>query len=165
MHIWCMNLKDNRDEPNQDFTLKFDLCFEKSMIAIGWSVSSVVNTWDEYKNIADKQYADALRYRVARNNLERLKRGDLVWVKNPATGARYIVEITDDSPEIYTHLKEFDIFAYRKGKYHLIKELPSDILSEKQLRARHTLECMHSETRGETIRATIALFRCISNKK
>lgn len=38
MTIWYMNLKDNRavENRNADEELKFRICIEKSILAIGW---------------------------------------------------------------------------------------------------------------------------------
>lgn len=110
--IWCMNLKDNRDESNNrnwDGELKFRLCRERSMIAIGWCVPYVVNTWEEYKKIANDITFYGKGYVTARNNLERIKKGDLVWIKNPTTEDRYLVEIEDGHPGIYGFSTEPEI--------------------------------------------------------
>ena len=160
--VYCMNLKDNRDPSNKSIELKFKLCFEKSMIAIGWSVPETVNTWEEYKEIANQKWLGAKNYSSARNNLERLKKEDLVWVKNPLTNERYLVEITDEYPGIYSSLKEFDTCAYRKGDFHLINETwLTDALSANKLRARATLEQKHRE---DTYTATIKLFENLKVK-
>lgn len=105
--VYCMNLKDNRDVPNHDKELKFRLCLEKSMIAIGWGVPKIVNTWEEYNKIAEHQHSNDRGYHIARNNFQKIKKGDLVWVKNPVSGERYLVEIKDEYPGIYHSLKEF----------------------------------------------------------
>ncbi len=161
--IWCMNLKDNRDESNNrnwDGELKFRLCRERSMIAIGWCVPYVVNTWEEYKKIANDITFYGKGYVTARNNLERIKKGDLVWIKNPTTEDRYLVEIEDGHPGIYGSLKEFDTCAYRKGKFYAVdNSLLIGALSAKRLRARYTLERVHEYTRGDTIKETIKLFK------
>lgn len=161
MTIWCMNLKDSRGKPkqNRDEELKFRLCCEKSIVAIGWGVPCVANTWEEYKKIADNLLPYDQGYRTARNNLEHIRKGDLVWVKNPATGERYIVEIEDSYPGIYSSLEEFDTCAYRRGKYYAVKDdLLTGVLRAKHLRAVHTLERVHERTRSPTIEATKELF-------
>lgn len=163
MTVWCMNLKDNRDKSNhrnRDPELKFRICRERSMVAIGWGIPSATGTWEEYTNIADHLPSCDRGYRAARKNLELIQKGDLVWVKNPATGERYIVEIEDDCPRISDSLKGFDACAYRKGKYYAVKaDSLTGALSAKPLRAGHTLERVHEQTRSSTIEATKELFK------
>lgn len=165
--IWCMNLIDNRDKTdnrNVNAELKFQLCRERSMLAIGWAIPDVVNTWKEYKKIADKKYPKSRGYAAARNNLEKIKKGDIVWTKNPVTGERFIVEIQDDYPGIYSSLKEFDTCAYRKGTYYPVSsEDLCGALSEKKISARHSIEKMRNK-RLDTIEATKELFNKISEK-
>ncbi len=162
MRVWCMNLKDNRggSKRNHDKALKFQLCLEKGLVAIGWGISDVVNTWNAYKEKADLEYDGSIGYRAARNNLQNMGAGDLVWVKSPVTNEYYLVKITDDTPGICNSLKKFDICAYRRGTYYAVDEHElSGALCRKRIRAVHTLERMHDTSRGDTIRATIELFK------
>ena len=170
MNIWCMNLKDNRnfEKRNKDPELKFKLCKEESIITIGWSVEGRTNSWDEYKEIADKVYKNDRGYIAARNALEKVSYGDLVWTKNPVKGIYYIAEVTDKSaaPTIYNGLKNFDTFAYKKCRF---LEVPKDYITgpvnKDRIVARRALEKMGTEKRGNTIIATIELFNRIKGEK
>ncbi len=159
MTVWCMNLKDNRNESNRNIELKFALCQEKNMLAIGWGVSSEVKSFQEYLEVGAQKYSGDRGFTVATNNLQRLKRGDLVWVKNPKDGTRFLVEIEDDEPGICDNLMEFDNCAYRKGQYYAVDDgYLMGAFTPKNLCARHTLERMHTDTRGEVVAATKELF-------
>lgn len=144
MNIWCMNLKDNRKEnKNADKALKFWLCKENDMIAIGWAVSENVQTWEEYKEIADDKFGKDRAYKAAIHNISAMKKDDLVWVKNPVTSERYLAKILDEAPHICNQWKEKDICANRKVKYYEVKsELPPSL---KRLNARWTIEKIHRD--------------------
>lgn len=164
MTVWCMNLKDNRGGPkqNRDKELKFRLCLEKSMVAIGWAIPDTVNTWEEYRKKAKEIWAGNEGYLTAATNLQDMKKGDLVWVRNPTGRTLYLVEIIDDVPGIYSSLKEFDICGYRKGEFYLVgEEQLTDELRDGNLRARGTLERMHEDTRGDIRIATVKLFHAL----
>lgn len=170
MNVWCMNLKDNRDEDkrNKDAELKFRLCMEKEIIAIGWVVSEVVNSWQEYLDKANKARCNQNNFSTGTKALKRMKCGDLVWVKNPVSKEYYLVQITDNSPEpsIYRNLMEFDICAYRRCRYWQVE--PSFLigaLCRKNLSARRAIERMSMEKRNETIAATLALFEELKKEK
>ena len=113
--VWCMNLIDARDEDvkNKDTELKFRLCKERGILAIGWGVSSVVNSWQEYLDVASNTWRTSKNFVAATNALKEMAYGDLVWVKNPVSDDVYIAEIVDKStdPSIYSNLMEFDICA------------------------------------------------------
>ena len=167
--VWCMNIKDNRGKnrsSNKNPELKFEKRREKGILAIGWSVNKTVHTWEEYRQIADEIYEESNGYTAARNNMERLKAGDLVWVKNPVTSERYIVEIQDNITAYYGELDEFDIGPYRHGKYYSVSDdyITGD-LSPKKLSARRTIEKVSKENRGETILATRQLYRNIKKNE
>ena len=160
--IWCMNLKDNRDTPkqNQDKELKFRLCRERSMIAIGWAVEGDVNSWEDYERKANALYRDNSAYTSAHNCLQSMSAGDLVWTRNPVTHECYLVDITDETPRIYDSLKEFDICGYRSGTYYLVPEakLIGD-LSPRNLSAEQTIDQIRSDgNRKAVIEATKQLF-------
>lgn len=162
-NIWCMNLKDNRNEQerNKDSELKFTLCQRGKKIAIGWPIDEPVNSWDAYKEIADKKYKDDKGYAAARNAFEKVQYGDLVWTKNPKTGEYYLVEITDENetPSICSKLSEKDIVAYRGCEFFPIE--PQSVtgpLCKTKLRAVRAIEKMGDKKRGDTIKATIELF-------
>lgn len=144
MTIWCMNLKDNRKEnKNADKALKFWFCKENGMIAIGWAVPEDVQTWEEYKEIADDKYGKDRAYKAAIHNISAMKKDDLVWVKNPVTSERYLAKILDKVPQVCNQWKEKDICANRKVEYYDVKsDLP---LCLKQLYARWTIEKIHRD--------------------
>lgn len=166
--VWCVNLKDNRDSDrkNKDTELKFRLCMEKEIIAIGWSVPGVINSWQEYLAFADKFWGAESEYIVGTNAIKEMVYGDLVWVKNPVSDEFYIAEILDKAPDpsIYSNLTEFDICAYRKCKFFRVEQFHlTDALCKKNLTARHAIERIRP-SRQNTIDATNALFDEIRRK-
>ncbi len=155
-------MKDNRSvqDRNKDEELKFRLCKEKSIIAIGWCIPDTVHTWDEYRDKADQLYCDNNGYLSAVGNLERMQKGDLVWVKHPMKDEYYLAEIIDNVPEVYDTLKKFDICGFRRVKYVDCKkgnELTGSFAPDR-LRVRGTLEQMHENNRLDTIRDTKVLI-------
>ena len=161
--IWCMNLIDNRNEGerNKDDELKFRLCQEKGIIAIGWGVSGFINSWQEYLQSANEVWKSDKNFIAAINALEEMAYGDLVWTKNPASGDIYIAEVVDKSPEpsIYNNLIEFDICAYRKCRYlYVDSNYLTGSLCKKHLSARRAIEKMSNSARQDTIDATLPLF-------
>lgn len=167
--IWCMNLIDNRNKSkrNKDDELKFRLCKEKGIIAIGWGVTEPVNSWQEYLEVANNVYKGNGGYSAARNALPKMSCGDLVWTKNPVTGDAYIVEITDKSaePSIYGHLTEFDICAYKRGRYfHVDSTCLAGSLCADKLKTRKAIAEMHRTNRQDTFDATLKLFAALGGK-
>lgn len=165
-----MNLKDNRNEQerNKVEQLKFLLCKEKEMIAIGWGIKKRVNSWEEYKEIADDVYRDDRGYVLARNALERVKCGDLVWTKNPVTKKYYIAEITgkSDIPSIFNDLIEFDTCAYKRCQFFSVdNKYITGPLCKTKLRAIRAIEKMGNKKRGDTIIATIELFNRLKGEQ
>ena len=162
-NIWCVNLKDNRKEEyrNKDGQIKFRLCKEKRIVTIGWGVKEPVNLWEEYKEIADKVYKGDRGYAAARNALEKIKYGDLVWTKNPVTEEYYIAEITgkSDIPSIFNDLIEFDTCAYKRCRFFSVdNKYIIGPLCKTKVRAIRAIEKMGTEKRGDTIKATIERF-------
>ncbi len=163
IRVWCMNLIDNRNEGerNKDAELKFRLCKEKGIIAIGWGVSGVVNSWQEYLEAANNAWRANKNFVAATNALKEMACGDLVWIKNPASDDVYIAEIVDKSadPSIYSNLMEFDICAYRKCRYLFVDPIHlTGPLCKKNLSAGHAIERIHKPKRQDTIDATLILF-------
>ena len=60
MNVWYMNLKDSRsvENRNADEELKFKICIEKSILAIGWGFDAIIYDWSQYKALADYFYRD-----------------------------------------------------------------------------------------------------------
>ena len=157
-----MNIKDNRDKEktNRDQELKFQLCRERSMVAIGWAIDECVSSLEEYKLKADKLYCGELSYTSARNSLQNMNSGDLVWTQNPVTHEHYLVEITDEIPLITNDLKKFDISGYRNGTFYLVSDAKlTGALSPRSLSARHTIEQIRIDgKRNASFEATKFLF-------
>lgn len=158
MTIWYMNLKDNRkSEKCSDEELKFRICKEKGILAIGWGVESFVNSWQEYCIKAEKIYGKI----PAINSLEKMSCGDFVWVKNPVVKEYYLVEIIDKNPfpSICGNLKEFDINSYRLCKFTSVTatEDIADLLQNKA-DIRHTISQIKN---SELLSATKTLIERI----
>lgn len=161
MNVWYMNLKDNRsvENRNADEELKFKICIEKSILAIGWGFDAIFYDWSQYKLLAD-YYQDDAGYRTAVKYLSDMKRSDLVWLKNPVTHERYLVQIIDDVPSLACYLKDFDIYTCRKANIIKINSetlSKFDLLGKKDF-ARRTIEQVGEQS---IIDGTIKLFNSI----
>lgn len=156
-----MNLKDNRsiENHNADEELKFKICIEKSILAIGWGFDAIFYDWSQYKALADYYYRDYDGYRTAVKYLSDMQNGDLVWLKNPVTDESYIAQIIDDAPSLCCYLKEFDIYGYRKAK---IFKITPDLLEKYNIPNKkgkgHTIEHVRIQS---VIDGTIKLFDSI----
>ena len=161
MNVWYMNLKDNRsiENHNADEELKFKICIEKSILAIGWGFDAIFYDWSQYKALADYYYRDYDGYRTAVKYLSDMQNGDLVWLKNPVTDESYIAQIIDDAPSLCCYLKEFDIYGYRKAK---IFKITPDLLEKYNIPNKkgkgHTIEHVRIQS---VIDGTIKLFDSI----
>ena len=162
MAVWYMNLKDNRidNSRNNDEELKFRICMEKSVLAIGWGINADFDSWRDYRELADLYYKGSTKYKTAVNALSKMSCGDLVWIRNPVAHSRYLAQVLDDEPSLCCNLREFDLFSYRKadiygvdegqmGQYGLLKEKPT---------GRHAIERIGKQ---ELINATERLFESI----
>ncbi len=66
--VYIVNLKDNRKNymiKNDD--IKFETCMRNKIISIGWG---------------SEKSRENPNFKAAINNLNRMKKGDLVWVRN-----------------------------------------------------------------------------------
>jgi hypothetical protein len=161
MNVWRMNLLDNRDEPNRDIKAKFNTCKKNSFVAIGWAIEGV-SSWEEYKLLAGKKHQKK-NFSGAINGLERIQRGDLVWVMNPESKERYIVEIEDETPSVCNGYEDFDICAYRKGTYYKVDESKvkgNGVLTINNIKALKTIECKSDAIKEETVK----LFKDLKKK-
>lgn len=162
MTIWYMNLKDNRavENRNADEELKFRICIEKSILAIGWGFCADFEDWSEYKVLADYYYRNDNGYPTAVKGILDMQKGDLVWLKNPITRERYLAQILDDLPSLCCNLKDFDIYSCRKAS--IIKISPELLikfdLQNKKDHGRHTIEKAKEQP---IIDGTVKLFDSI----
>jgi len=153
MNVWRMNLLDNRDEPNSDIKAKFNMCKKNSFVAIGWAIEDV-SSWEEYKLLAGKKHQEK-NFSGAIKGLERIQCGDLVWVMNPESKERYIVEIEDETPSVCNGYEDFDICAYRKGTYYKVDESKvkgNGVLTINNIKARQTIEHKSDAIKEETVK-------------
>ena len=155
MNVWRVNLLDNRDEPkkNKDIEAKFNTCKENGFVAIGWAIEDV-SSWEEYKLLAGKKHQNK-NFSGGVNGLERIQRGDLVWVMNPKSRERYIVEIEDEMPSVCNKYTCLDICAYRKGKYYKVDESKAKgngVLTINNIKARQTIERKSDTIKEETVK-------------
>lgn len=161
MNVWYMNLKDNRNlGRNADEELKFRICIEKSILAIGWGFNANFEDWSEYKALADDYYRNDDRYSTAVYKLTDMKKDDLVWLKNPVSHERYLAQIVDDAPSMCCCLKDFDIYSCRKA--NIIKISP-ELLNQFDLQGKkdyggHTIEQVREQP---IIDSTVKLFDSI----
>lgn len=122
--VYIINLKDNRNNgENINSVDKFEICHRKSIIALGWT--------------AEESRKDDLAFYKSYNILKNMKKGDLIWTRNPQTKEYYICEILDDinvsEPlkekvgKMYNHL---DISCYRDVRFEKFgtkDELPINV--------------------------------------
>lgn len=143
--VWIINLKDFRDEPNND-DKKFNICMRNNIIAIGWGTK--------------KSRREDNNYQIANKALTNMTKGDYVWTKNPRTQTDYyLLSVIDDEPDDflakgYKIFLDEDISKARRVK--LIAQftdgnLPNGITA-KDIIAGHTAEMVHVE---KVINATL----------
>ncbi|MBO4452537.1 MAG: hypothetical protein J5793_01245 [Clostridia bacterium] len=120
--IWIINIKDKRENAGFDSSkAKFDVCFKRGILAIGW-----VNYKEE----------DDVNFKRAINCLKAMKPDDLVWVRNPSTGERFICQITGTTKEEKpgTHPTHDDIGHYVSCKFYAVDD--SDLIKFNILKKR-----------------------------
>lgn len=143
--VYCMNLKDNREENNQaDSHNKFDFCLQHQVIGIGWS-----------PNETDPAFLEARDY------LQAMKAGDLVWIKEPDRDMYYIAEILDEQLSSQTDpvFEEHDLSCYRNCKFHQVGT--KDVLPPEHrnyIKRLISLKTIQSRTDKELIEVVNALF-------
>lgn len=166
MTIWCMNLIDNRAPENRckDAELKFRICMEKSILGIGWGLNACFDSWEEYHTCADYRYHENKGYTTAANALKEMACGDLVWTQNPVTHERYLAQVLDSEPSLCCHLREFDLFSYRKADIFRVDEeqLSRYGLFEENISGRHTIERIREQ---HLIDETIQLSEFLKQNK
>ena len=166
MKIWCMNLIDNREQESRckDKELKFRICREKSILAIGWGLSAEFDSWQDYKNLADIFYKDNKGYLSAIAAIQKISCKDLVWTQNPVTNERYLAQVIDSPPSLCCNLREFDLFSCRKAEFYKVdmELLERCGLSGQKLSGRQTIEQIHGQN---IIDATIQLFELLKQSR
>lgn len=131
-----MNLKDNRgDGENKNTDIKFNLCCTNGVLGIGWAD-------DDYQS----GKVITRGFTRAKNCLDNIAAGDLVWARNPVTKIYYICEVTNDSPDLdwlKQHFADNDISQIENckiAKFHKFgfKEDLPDYLTYRNLISRET---------------------------
>lgn len=162
MTVWMMNLIDNRQVKNRntDKELKFRICLEKSILAIGWGVSECPRDWSAYRALADQEHAADSAYPTAVRNLQEMQKGDLVWLHNPVTQVYYLAQVTDDAPTLCCDFAAFDVFSCRRASIQKIapKVLAAYGLANVKLYANRAIEQVRVQ---EIVDNTIRLFRSV----
>lgn len=142
--VWIMNIKDNRENgENLNSNRKFSMCKGRNIIAIGWANSTL-----------DDGETDFI---TAYHCLCNMKRGDLVWVKEPETKNQYLCEVLNDNvidlKDEYEDIekkhtfRESDIASARICEYHNVSDC--DILGKinpKQLVVPKTIQRVNDES-------------------
>ncbi len=130
MNVWIMNLKDNRDEKPNDLTQsKFQLCFEKSVLGIGW--------------VGYEDDSDCTAFQQAKNALYSFEVGDFVWTKDPDTGKLYLCEVLSNAEKTAdATYNQYDIGHLCNCKYYEVDNntLLYEGIDTDELTARHTIE-------------------------
>lgn len=162
MTVWMMNLIDHRQVKNRnaDKELKFRICLEKSILAIGWGVSERPRDWAAYRALADQKYSTDSAYPTAARYLQEMQKGDLVWLHNPVTQVYYLAQVTDDAPELCCDFAAFDVFSCRRAHIQKIepKVLAAYGLADAKLYANRAIEQVRTP---EIVDHTIRLFRSV----
>lgn len=144
-NVWVMNLKDNRGNgENKNFDEKFRFCYEHNILAIGWANS-------EY----DK---NDLGLKKAKNALCKMQRGDIVWVRNPYTGERYLCEVLNDRILSFPYsFHAFDAAYGRICEYHLVKQEQYEAITDFSAQL-VSFSTVRSVTKESVIKETNELF-------
>lgn len=136
-NVYIVNLKDNRANHDKNDDVKFETCIRNKIISIGWG---------------SEKSRENSNFKAAINNLRRMKKGDLVWARNPKNknDIRLLKIANDDVCDYMKASKDCfidDISAARKieeiGDFSA-DALPNGIRKE-DIVARHTLERVHRQ--------------------
>lgn len=107
--VWIMNLKDNRGNgENKNTDIKFNLCCTNHVLGIGWAD-------DDYQS----GKVTTRGFTRAKNCLDCIDVGDLVWVRNPVTSLYFICEVVDNKTDLdwlNQHFVENDISQVKNCK-------------------------------------------------
>lgn len=150
-NVFIMNLKDNTCNGiklnNSD---KFNICRKAGMLALGWTT--------EKSRMEDPTFARVYKL------LHDMKKGDLVWTRNPETKEYYICEIADSlrstdplQEKPYSKYAEFDISCFRNAKFKKIgtKEYLPVGITYRNLISRSTIRKVNNNV---VIKSTNELF-------
>ena len=131
-NVYILNLKDNRENHDKNDDTKFTTCMRNGIISIGWG---------------SEESRESSAYKTAINKFNEMKKGDLVWTKNPKnTDEIYLLEIADD--EVRDALKAqkdcfVDDIVVSKKVTEIVKIPPEklpDGITRKDIVAYHTVE-------------------------
>ena len=156
-----MSLKDERSKGAcSDREIKFRICMEKGILAIGWGITATVNSWQEYCLTAKKVYKNDKGFERAIKALAEMQEGDLVWTKNPVTDEWFLSRIVDKNPfpGICYDLQEFDICSYRLCEFLSLK-IPQEICEQLNSKKIVKLQTASRITDENLINATNALIK------
>ncbi|MDE5604413.1 MAG: hypothetical protein K2I73_02385 [Eubacterium sp.] len=137
-NVYILNLKDNRENHDKNDDTKFTTCMRNGIISIGWG---------------SEESRESSAYKTAINKFNEMKKGDLVWTKNPKTKSKfYLLEVVDDEgydyfeneKEYYIHEDKSFARRIRKIESFSAENLPNG-LTKKDIVARRTAERVHRE--------------------
>lgn len=99
MHVWYMNLKDDRGTATNDSCInKCDYCFRHNIVGVGWAVEKEGALFKKIKKLEEHYKSTPDEYSKISNTLDILNEievGDLVWTHNFVDGKYYILRISD----------------------------------------------------------------------
>ncbi len=140
-NVYIMNLKDTRKESlNKNSSKKFEICYKERFVAIGWGT--------EFSRTEDN-------YRRALKCIQDMKKGDIVWVRNPKTKERYLCEILGNFEDYGEKFIEYDISQGIKCKFYKIECKIEDKINPKRLVSISTVRAVKQE---DVIEFTKELF-------
>lgn len=147
-NVWVMNLKDNRGNgENKNSAEKFRFCYEHNILAIGWANSE-----------SDK---NDLGLKKAENALCKMQRGDIVWVRNPHTGERYLCEVLNDRIQNFPgSFHAFDAACGRICEYHPVKQEQYEAITDFSAQL-VSFSTVRSVIKASVIKETNELFESI----
>lgn len=147
-NVWVMNLKDKRGNgENKNSDEKFCFCYEHNILAIGWANSES----DE----------NDLGLKKAKNALCKMQRGDIVWVRNPHTGERYLCEVLNDRILNFPFsFHAFDAAYGRICEYHLVSQEQYESITDFSAQL-VSFSTVRSVTKEFVIKETNELFESI----
>lgn len=132
-NVYILNLKDNRTNHDKNDDTKFSTCMRNGIISIGWG---------------SEESRESSAYRTAINKFNEMKKGDLVWTKNPKnTDKIYLLEIADN--EVRDALKSQkdcfvdDIVVSKKISENIISFPPEKLpegITKNDIVSGHTVE-------------------------
>lgn len=153
-NVYIMNLKDNTCNGTKlENSDKFNTCYREGMLALGWTTEESREKDPTFEKV----------YKL----LHDMKKGDLVWTRNPETKEYYICEVSDNLSNIdplqekpHSKYDELDISCFRSAQFRTVgtKEYLPNEITYRNLISRRRVRRVNN---GTVIKATNDKFNSL----